>query len=55
MLIVGYHVSQCSNDMKEIGIALSILKDFPGEHGGVTSLLADAGYFSADNLLACGK
>jgi transposase len=53
MLIVGSHVSQSSNDKKEIKAALSIIKDLPDELGKVTSLLADAGYFSADNVSAC--
>jgi len=55
MLIVGSHVSQSSNDKKEIETALSVIKDLPDELGTVTSLLADAGYFSADNVSACEK
>lgn len=55
MLIVGAHVSQSPNDKKEIEAALSILKDLPDELGEVTTLLADAGYFSSDNVSVCEK
>ena len=34
---------------------MSVIKDLPDELGTVTSLLADAGYFSADNVSACEK
>lgn len=55
MLIIGSHVSQSSNDKHEIEMALSDLKGLPDGLGEVTLLLADAGYFSADNVKYCVK
>ena len=55
MLIVGSHITQSSNDKKEIEAALSNIKNLPDELGEVIALLADAGYFSSDNVLACEK
>ena len=53
MLIVESHVSQSSNDKKEIEPALSALNSLPDELGKINSILADAGYFSNDNILFC--
>lgn len=53
MLIVESHVSQCSNDKKEIEPALSALNSLPDELGKIDTILADAGYFSNDNVSSC--
>lgn len=55
MVIVGSHISQSPNDKKEIIPTLTALDSLPEELGNVESILADAGYFSDDNVLACEK
>jgi transposase len=53
MLIVESHVSQAPNDKQEIVPTLEALKDLPEDLGKVEALLADAGYASESNLVAC--
>lgn len=53
MLIVESHISQASNDKQEITPALASLNALPEKLGKVDTILADAGYFSSDNLTAC--
>jgi transposase len=53
MLIVASHISQSSNDKLEIEPALSALIALPQELGVTEKLLADAGYFSEKNVMAC--
>ena len=53
MLIVTTHVTQAPNDKKELGPALTNLKQLPKEIGTVTDILADNGYFSEDNVMLC--
>ena len=53
MMIVESHVSQAPNDKQELAPALAALSDLPEALGQVEVLLADAGYFSGDNLAAC--
>ncbi len=53
MIIVESHISQSSNDKQEIEPAISDLKSLPEELGTVEKLLADAGYFSVNNVLSC--
>lgn len=53
MIIVESHISQSSNDKQEIIPAISALKTLPEELGVVDTLLADAGYFSANNVSLC--
>lgn len=55
MVIVGSHISQSSNDKKEIIPTLTALNSLPEELGNVEAILADAGYFSDDNVSACEK
>ncbi len=55
MLIVENHVTQNANDKKEIEPALKSIKALPKNLGTVDSLLADAGYFSKDNVELCEK
>ncbi len=53
MIIVESHITQSSNDKKEITPTLSALSSLPKELGVVDTLLADAGYYSDDNVSAC--
>lgn len=53
MLIVENHVSQKSNDKQEIKPAVKNLKSLPKKLGKVTELIADNGFYSSDNILAC--
>jgi transposase len=53
MLIVESHVSQSTNDKQEIVPSLKGLNLLPEKIGTVDGLLADAGYFSEDNVTAC--
>jgi transposase len=48
MLVVGHHVSQATNDKKEL-IAAILCIDAVG-YGKPEAVLADAGYFSAENI-----
>ncbi len=53
MIIVSSHVSQSPNDKTEITPALSALNAMPEQLGRVDSILADAGYYSNDNVKSC--
>jgi len=53
MLIVENHITQQSNDKLEVTPALENLSRLPDKLGTVEKLLADAGYFSADNVEKC--
>ena len=53
MLIVTSHVSQATNDKKEIKPTLDKLNALPDEAGSVDTLIADAGYFSDENTHEC--
>ena len=53
MLIVENHISQQSNDKLEVTPALENLSCLPDKLGTVEKLLADTGYFSADNVKKC--
>lgn len=55
MLIVETHVSQAPNDKQELTPALAALKALPKQLGKVDAMLADAGYYSEDNVAACEK
>lgn len=52
-LIVENHITQQSNDKQEVEPALKRLKDTEVHLGKAAGLLADAGYFSADNVARC--
>ena len=54
-LIVENHITQQSNDKLEVEPALKGLKDTEEPLGKVDGLLADAGYFSSDNVAHCEK
>lgn len=55
MLVVGQHLTQNPNDKLEIEPALEALNKLPKDLGTIDSLLADAGYFSQDNVDSCLK
>jgi len=55
MIIVESHISQAPNDKQEITPALSSLNKLPEKLGKVGIMLADAGYFSDDNIVSCKK
>jgi len=55
MIIVENHITQKSNDKKEIKPALEALAALPPELGKVGDILADAGYFSKNNVELCEK
>jgi hypothetical protein len=54
-LIVGEHVSQNSNDKKELEPALAELAKESETAGQAENLDADNGYYSEDNVKACEK
>lgn len=53
MLVVSAHISQSPNDKQGITPALFQLGRLPEELGQVKALLADAGYFSEENVRQC--
>jgi hypothetical protein len=53
MLVVVANVSQAPNDKREISAVLDKVGALPEALGQVSSLLADTGYFSAANVVAC--
>lgn len=55
MLIVTTGTVQACNDKQQVVAALKQLKALPVELGQPVNLVADAGYFSEANVLACGE
>lgn len=53
MIIVESLISQSPNDKREVEPALAALTALPEELGKVDTLLADAGYYSDDNVASC--
>jgi transposase len=53
LLIVSHRLSSHSNDKTELEPMLAQLTELPTELGSVCSLLADAGYFSEQNVRTC--
>ena len=53
MLVVIANVSQAPNDKREIAGVLDKILALPEGLGQVSSLLADTGYYSAANIVAC--
>lgn len=54
-LIITRHVSQQTNDKREVELTLNQLQAQAPELGRPQGLLADAGYFSADNVKAIAE
>lgn len=55
MLIVEAHISQAPNDKQELTPTLATLNTLPEKLGKVDTMLADAGYYSDDNVASCEK
>ena len=53
MLVVAAHVTQASNDKRQIVPTLDAMAALPEVLGKAETLLADTGYFSAANVRAC--
>jgi hypothetical protein len=53
MLIVATAVSQHTNDKRQVEPMLAEIEKLPEVLGKPEALLADTGYFSADNIRAC--
>jgi transposase len=54
MLVIAAHVSQASNDKREVAPALEQIQALPESLGPeIKTLIADSGYFSEANVLAC--
>jgi transposase len=52
-LIVATHITQQPNDKLELKPTLENLAALPNDLGAVTELIADSGYFSETNVMAC--
>jgi transposase len=55
MLIVENHITQQTNDRQQLAPAVGNLSRLPESLGKVGILLADAGYFSSENIEQCNK
>ena len=55
LLVVATDVVQAPNDKCQVEPTLERIAALPEELGEVENLLADTGYFSADNVEACDK
>jgi hypothetical protein len=53
ILIVENHITQQSNDKLEVTPTLESLSRLPDKLGTVEKLMADTGYFNADNVKKC--
>jgi len=53
MIIVESHISQAPNDKQEMVPSLASLNTLPEKLGKVGTMLADAGYYSKDNVASC--
>lgn len=53
MLIVGKHVTNATNDKKEVEPAIKELKKLPQDVADIEDILADTGFFSKKNLNIC--
>jgi IS5 family transposase len=52
-LIVHAHVTQATNDKQQIVPALEALQALPQSLGALSDIVADAGYYSEANAVAC--
>lgn len=53
LLVMAAHVTQAVNDKRQLQPMLDQLETLPDPLGVVTTILADSGYFSRDNVEAC--
>lgn len=55
MMVITRHVSQACNDKREIEPTLEQIATLPATLGQVQSLIADNGFFSQANVIACDE
>jgi hypothetical protein len=55
MLVVTAHVTQACNDKREVVPTLKRIAALPEELGEVQTLVADNGFFSQSNVIACAQ
>lgn len=55
MQVTSVHVTQATNDKQQVMPLLNALTSLPASLGKVTHLLADTGYFSAENVKVCAQ
>lgn len=55
MLVITAHVSQACNDKREVIPTLQQIGALPAVLGEVQSLIADNGFFSEANVIACNE
>ena len=55
MLVLTQHVTQACNDKREIAPTLEAIAALPAELGQMSSLIADNGFFSEANVIACNE
>jgi transposase len=55
MLVITRHVSQACNDKREVDPTLEQIAQLPQELGKIQTLLADSGYCSQANIIACAQ
>ena len=55
MLVLTQHVTQACNDKREIEPTLEAIAALPAQLGQMSSLLADNGFFSEANVIACNE
>ena len=55
MLVLTQHVTQACNDKREIEPTLEAIAALPAELGQMSSLIADNGFFSEANVIACNE
>lgn len=53
MMVITRHVSQASNDKREVVPTLEQIQSLPAVLGEVQSLITDNGFFSQANVIAC--
>ena len=53
MMVITQHVSQAPNDKREVAPTLQQIAALPAQLGQVSTLLADNGYCSQANVIAC--
>jgi len=55
MLVITAHVTQACNDKREVAPTLDQIAQLPEDLGQVRTLVADNGYFSQTNVVACAQ
>jgi transposase len=55
MMVITQHVSQACNDKREVVPTLAQIAALPAQLGELQSLIADNGFFSQANVIACNE